>query len=69
MSNRCFHEGASGFLPHEDKLKGLSHGMWVLRTPRAGRELSQGYSAAGTCFLSCPFELGFPFISQLLALH
>lgn len=23
MSNHCFLEGASGFLPHEDKLKGL----------------------------------------------
>lgn len=68
-SNRCFHEKASGFLPHEDKLKGCSHGTQVLLTPRVEHELSRGYSAAGTCFLFCPFDLGFPYISHLPSLH
>lgn len=69
MCNCCFQEGAFGFLSREDKLKGLSYGIWVFHTPRSGHELSQAYSAAGTwCFFSL-FGLRFPFISHVPILY
>lgn len=69
MCNCCFQEGAFGFHSGEDKLKGLSYVIWVLHTPGSVLEVSQGYSAAGTCFCPCLFGLRFPFISHLPILY